>query len=213
MDSLEMAIVQGTTTMASECAVEIGKRLEALDEIKQVTNDSEARLADSAIKAAKATVKTINGERMVFTRKLDEAKKRFMAREAEISKGLNDGIARVQQLTTAYLNEKARQAEEARLKAEEERRKAEEAAKIEEAVTGEKVEVAPIAETPKAKVTGVKAREYWGFKIVDPNAVPRAYCAPDTVAINAYKDEARKNGAKIEDLKIAGVEFYKEFRV
>ena len=85
-----------------------------------------------------------------------------------------------------------------------------EAAKAEAEVTGEAVAV--IAPSSN-KTIGVKSREYWGFRIVDPLLVPRAYCKPDEVAIGAYKDAARKNGAKVEDLKMDGVEFYREIRV
>ena len=80
----------------------------------------------------------------------------------------------------------------------------------EAAVTGEALAV--IAPSSN-KTIGVKSREYWGFRIVDPLLVPRAYCKPDEVAIGAYKDAARKNGAKVEDLKMDGVEFYREIRV
>ena len=189
--------------MASECAVEIGSRLAALDAVTAVTNDAEARIADGAVKDAKSTIKAVDAERKSWTRKLDDAKKRFMRREAEITEGLVKGVERVQKLTTEYLNRKAAEAEAAR-------KAAEEAAKVEAEVTGESVAV---AKTEAPKVVGVKAREYWGFRIVDANAVPRAYCKPDEVAIRAYEDAARKNGAKVEDLKMEGVEFYREMRI
>lgn len=200
--------------MASECAVEIGRRIAALDAVTSVTNDAEARIADGAVKDAKSTIKAVEAERKSWTRKLDDAKKRFMRREAEITEGLVKGVERVQKLATEYLNRKAAEAEAARKAAEDERRKALEAAKIEAEVTGEKVEVKPVeVAAPAPKVVGVKAREYWGFRIVDANAVPRAYCKPDEVAIRAYEDAARKNGAKVEDLKMEGVEFYREMRI
>lgn len=189
--------------MASECAVEIGSRLAALDAVTAVTNDAEARIADGAVKDAKSTIKAVEAERKSWTRKLDDAKKRFMRREAEITECLVKGVERVQKMATEYLNRKAAEAEAAR-------KAAEEAAKVEAEVTGESVAV---AKTEAPKVVGVKAREYWGFRIVDANSVPRAYCKPDEVAIRAYEDAARKNGAKIEDLKMDGVEFYREMRI
>ena len=189
--------------MASECAAEIGSRLAALDAVTAVTNDAEARIADGAVKDAKSTIKAVEAERKSWTRKLDDAKKRFMRREAEITEGLVKGVERVQKMATEYLNRKAAEAEAAR-------KAAEEAAKVEAEVTGESVAV---AKTEALTVVGVKAREYWGFRIVDANAVPRAYCKPDEVAIRAYEDAARKNGAKVEDLKMDGVEFYREMRI
>ena len=172
---------------SEDCMREIATRTDALLAVKQVTNDAEARAADAAVKDAKSTIKAVENERKSFTRKLDEAKKRFMRREAEITAGLADGVERVGKMCAAYLT-----------------------AKAEAAVTGEAVAV--IAPSSN-KTIGVKSREYWGFRIVDPLLVPRAYCKPDEVAIGAYKDAARKNGAKVEDLKMDGVEFYREIRV
>ena len=188
---------------SEDCMREIATRTDALLAVKQVTNDAEARAADAAVKDAKSTIKAVENERKSFTRKLDEAKKRFMRREAEITAGLANGIERVGKMCAAYLTAKAEAAEA-------ERRAKEEAAKAEAEVTGEAVAV--IAPSSN-KTIGVKSREYWGFRIVDPLLVPRAYCKPDEVAIGAYKDAARKNGAKVEDLKMDGVEFYREIRV
>jgi len=53
----------------------------------------------------------------------------------------------------------------------------------------------------------------WTFTITDPDAVPRAYCAPDEKAIRAYMDAAKKSGASIESLSIPGVAFRREIRV
>lgn len=201
--TLDTTILALAKSMSEKSALEIRNREEALRAIIKVTNDDEARKADEAVKEAKSIIKAVKDERMSYTRRLDEAKKRFMRREEEIVKDITEGLERVSKLATEYLTNKQAKLEAAR-------KKAEEAAKAEAAVTGESVAV--IAPSSN-KTLGVKSREYWGFRIIDPLLVPRAYCKPDEVLIGQYKDNARKNGAKIEDLKLEGVEFYKEIRV
>jgi hypothetical protein len=114
--------------------------------------------------------------------------------------------------------EDAKRAEEAeRLRREEQRKAAQEklelATRLEAAgmkEQAEKVIDAPIAPTTVAapvaveKPIGQTIIENWQARIVDPDAVPREYCTPDTVKINKYaklmKGKAVIPGVVFEDV-------------
>ena len=149
-------------------------------------------------------------------------KKRVIEQERELCAAANKEIDRVDKLVGEYVAAKAQAEEEAR-KAEEAKRAAELAeaqriAEAEAALTGREIAVhVPVADAEPQKkapiVHGVTARTVWTFDIVDPDAVPRAYCVPDEKAIRAYMDAAKESGASIESLSIPGVAFRKEIRV
>lgn len=207
--------------VAASVAQELADTTAALAPIVAVQNDADARRAKNAVKAVKAVVNLIATARLDATRKADAWKKRVIVQEREFCAAANKEIARVDALVGAYVAAKAQAEEEAR-RAEEAKRAAElaEAQRIAEAeavLTGKEIAVpVPVVEEPQKKspiVQGVTARTVWTFDIVDPDAVPRAYCAPDEKAIRAYMDSAKKSGASIESLSIPGVAFRKEIRV
>lgn len=201
---------------------ELADTTAALAPITAVQSDADARRAKNAVKAVKAVVKLIAEARLSATRQADAWRKRVMEQEREFTAAANKEVARVDGLVSEYVTAKAKAEEEAR-KAEEAKRLAElqeaqRAAEAEAALTGNAVAVPAQMpdEEPQKKtpiVQGVTARTVWTFTITDPDAVPRAYCAPDERAIRAYMDEAKKSGTSIESLKIPGVEFRKEIRV
>jgi hypothetical protein len=202
-------------------AQELADTTAALAPIVAVQNDADARRAKNAVKAVKAVVKVISTARMDATRQADAWKKHVIEQERDFTAAANAEIARVDALVGAYVAAKAQAEEEAR-RAEEAKRAAELAeaqriAEAEAALTGKEIAVpVPIAEEPQKRssiVQGVTARTVWTFDVTDPDAVPRAYCAPDEKAIRAYMDAAKKSGASIESLSIQGVAFRKEIRV
>lgn len=190
--------------------------------ISAVTDDASARKAKSAVKAVKDVVKSIADKRLDLTRKADAWKKAIIDQERSLTNAANTEISRVNALLSAYVTAKA-EAEAAARAADEAKRAAELAeaqriAEAEAALTGKEIVVpVPVSEreasASKPIVQGVAARTVWTFDIVDPDAVPRAYCAPDEKAIRAYMDAAKKSGASIESLSIPGVTFRKEIRV
>lgn len=207
--------------VAASVAQELADTTAALAPIVAVQNDADARRAKNAVKAVKSVVKVISEARLAATRQADAWKKSIIAQEREFTAAANKEIDRVDKLVGAYVAAKEQAEAEAR-RAEEERRLAEiaEAQRIAEAeavLTGKEIAVpVPVAEEPQKKspiVQGVTVRTVWTFDIVDPDAVPRAYCAPDEKAIRAYMDAAKKSGASIESLSIPGVAFRKEIRV
>lgn len=191
--------------------------------ISAVTDDASARKAKSAVKAVKDVVKSIADKRLDLTRKADAWKKAIIDQERSLTNAANAEISRVNALLSAYVTAKA-EAEAAARAAEEaarleEQRKAEEVAAAEAALTGKTIVVPEVVAEPTEHcqktplVRGVTSRTVWTFDIVDPDAVPRAYCSPDEKAIRAYMDAAKKSGASIESLSIPGVTFRKEIRV
>lgn len=203
-------------------AQELADTTAALAPITAVQNDADARRAKNAVRAVKAVVNMIAEARLAATRQVDAWKKRVIEQEREFCAAANKEIDRVDKLVGEYVAAKAKAEEEAR-KAEEAKRAAELAeaqriAEAEAALTGREIAVpVPVADAEPQKkapiVHGVTARTVWMFEVTDPDAVPRAYCAPDEKAIRAYMDAARKSGASIESLAIPGVAFRKETRV
>lgn len=208
--------------VAASVAQELADTTAALAPIVAVQNDADARRAKNAVKAVKAVVKVIAETRLAATRQADAWKKRVIEQECEFCAAANAEIDRVDKLVGSYVAAKAQAEEEAR-RAEEAKRAAELAeaqrvAEAEAALTGKEIAVpVPVLEreasASKPIVQGVTARTVWTFDIVDPDAVPRAYCAPDEKAIRAYMDAAKKSGASVESLSIPGVTFRKEIRV
>ena len=207
--------------VAASVAQELADTTAALAPIIAVQNDADARRAKNAVKAVKAVVNLIATARLDATRKADAWKKSVIVQEREFCAAANKEIDRVDKLVGAYVAAKEKAEEEAR-RAEEAKRAAEYAeaqriAEAEAALTGKEIAVpVPVADEPQKKspiVQGVTARTVWTFEIVDTDAVPRAYCAPDEKAIRAYMDAAKKSGASIESLAIPGVAFRKEIRV
>lgn len=208
--------------VVASVAQELADTTAALAPIVAVQNDADARRAKNAVKAVKSVVNVIATARLDATRKADEWKKRVIVQERDFCAAANKEIDRVNGLVGAYVAAKAQAEEEAR-HAEDARRAAELAearriAEAEAALTGKEIAVpVPVSEreasASKPIVQGVTARTVWTFDVTDPDAVPRAYCAPDEKAIRAYMDAAKKSGASIESLSIPGVAFRKEIRV
>ena len=203
-------------------AKELADTTAALAPITAVQSDADARRAKNAVKAVKAVVKLIAEARLSATRQADAWKKRVMEQEREFTAAANKEVARVDGLVGEYVTAKAKAEEEAR-KAEEAKRLAElqeaqRAAEAEAALTGNAVAV-PVQmpdEEPQKKtpiVQGVTARTVWTFEIVNPDLVPRAYCAPDEKVIREYMNAVKSSGADIDALKIPGVAFRNEIRV
>lgn len=203
-------------------AKELADTTAALAPIVAVESDADARRAKNAVKAVKSVVKIISEARLAATRQADAWKKSIIAQEREFCAAANKEIDRVDKLVGAYVAAKEQAEAEAR-RADEERRLAELAeaqriAEAEAALTGKEVAVpVPVSEPEPQKkspiVQGVTARTVWTFEIVNADAVPRPYCAPDEKAIRAYMDAAKKSGASVESLEIPGVVFRKEIRV
>lgn len=203
-------------------AKELADTTAALAPIVAVESDADARRAKNAVKAVKSVVKIISEARLAATRQADAWKKSIIAQEREFCAAANKEIDRVDKLVGAYVAAKeqaeadARRAEEAKRLAE--IAEAQRIAEAEAALTGKEVAVpVSVAEPEPQKkspiVQGVTSRTVWTFEVVDADAVPRAYCAPDEKAIRAYMDAAKKSGASVESLAIPGIVFRKEIRV
>jgi len=201
---------------------ELAEAAAALSLVSAVTDDASARKAKAAVKSVKDVVESIADRRMDLTRKVDAWKNSIIEQEREITSAANVEIGRVNALLSAYVTAKAEAEAAARAAAEaarlEEQRKAAEAAAAESALTGNAV-AAPAVAAPEPEeksgpiVRGVTARTVWTFEVVDSDAVPRAYCAPDEKAIRAYMNAAKKSGASVDSLSLPGVVFRKEIRV
>lgn len=107
---------------------EVAAAATALTAIKKVTNDSEARAANAALKAAKAVYNIVHhektGKRIEITRELDALKKRIMEAAKNATSQLDEPMESVKKLVEQYAAEKLRKQRE------EEERKAAEAARI-----------------------------------------------------------------------------------
>ena len=190
--------------VANDSMLEIHGAVDGLRRIKEVASDAQARAADSLVKPAKTLVKIVHDQRMAVSRKVDALKKQLIAKENEICSELNAEIERVSGLCGAYMNAKLAEQARAAAEAEARRAEAEAAAAAESALTGR--QVAPV-------VDGISSRTVWTFDVVDPASVPRAYCVPEPTLIRSYMNDAKKNGAKIEDLCIPGVRFRVDVRI
>ena len=220
---------------------EVAAAADGLKAIKQGTNDSEARTANAALKAAKAVWNIVHhaktGKRIEITRELDALKKRIIAAADESTKLLGEPMEAVNKLLADYAERKL--TEQRKAEEEERRRKEAEAAKAAEAAAREAEMAATFGgagepeaepaepstepevvepevvqpEKRKPVVAGVTVRTTWTFAVDDPDAVPREFCKPDEVLIRQYMQNAKANGAKLETLRIPGVTFTEKVSV
>ena len=175
-------------TISNDAVAEIAANVANLKSVQSVASDSQARMADTYLRGAKKLVKAVKDARMAATRQADAFKKACMAKEAEICKEVNEEIERVDSL------EAQSRAEKALVKA---------------AESG----VAPSEPEQPGKVAGVSSREYWGFEIVDPAAVPREFCVPSAPLVREHMNRMKAEGHDITAVQVAGVKFYRETRV
>ena len=200
--------------VANDSMLEINGAVDGLRRIKEVASDAQARAADSLVKPAKTLVKIVHDQRMAVSRKVDALKKQLIAKENEICAELNAEIERVSGLCGAYMNAKLAEQARAAAEADARRAEAEAAAAAESALTGRNVAPVVVDEAKAGKpVDGISSRTVWTFDVVDPALVPRAYCVPDQALIRSYMNDAKKNGAKIEDLCVPGVRFRVDVRI
>ncbi len=185
-------------TISNDAVAEIAANVANLKSVQAVASDSQARMADTYLRGAKKLVKAVKDARMSATRQADAFKKACMAKEAEICKEVNEEIERVAALQVAYLEAKKAEAE---------------AANAEALVKAAESGVAPVEPEQTGKVAGVTSREYWGFEIVDPAAVPREFCVPSAPLVREHMNRMKAEGHDITAVQVAGVKFYRETRV
>ena len=172
------------------------------------------------MKAVKAKTKELDTLRKSLTKPLDESKKRIM----EFFKPPLTALGKVESIINLAMvgwnreQERIRQAEEARLQ-EAQRKETERlqklAAKAEQRGDESKKEefegraavvesTVPAVATKVEKISGLRTRTDWKFRIVDINKIPREYMMPNEKAIGEVA-RATKGAIKID-----GVEFYPE---
>jgi len=201
-------------SLVASCIADLDAATVAADAVQAVGTDAEARTADTSVKNLKACIKAVHDQRMSISRKVDAFKKALITEEEEICAAANGQLQRVQSLCATFLAAKVQAEEEARKDEAERIAKANEDAAENALLTGEEAKVIVQEEAQKKPiVSGVRAREYWTFDIVDENAVPRQYCSADRRLIQQYMDDAKRNGTAIDALNISGVKFRKEIRV
>lgn len=181
--------------------------------ITAVTCDSELEDAGAIQDAISKALKRLETERKSVTAPLDEAKKLVMAQEKKLAAPLNERLAALKALTSAYATECARRIEEERRRREEEERRAAEAA-----VAAEDADPfgfnAPAAPVPAAapmpmptmpKTSANRMVERWDFEVVDANSVPRELCSPDEKKIRAFLAARKAEGYKADELMVKGL--------
>ena len=185
-------------TISNEAVAEIAANVANLKGVTEIASDSQSRMADTYLRGAKKLVKAVKDSRMAVTRQADAFKKACIAREAEVCKEVNAEIERVSALQVAFLDAKKAEAE---------------AANAEALVKAAESGVAPTEPEQTGKVAGVTSREYWGFEIVDPAAVPREFCIPSEKLVREHMNRMKAEGHDITAVQVAGVKFYRETRV
>ncbi len=190
----------------------------AFAESYQVTDAATCAFAETFAREMRALEKKID-------EKLGPAKKATYAgykAVLDLIKELQESAIKARKImepkTVSYRKEEARKlAEENERRRVEAQRKADEerlsrAVKAEESGSAEMAEaildretVAPIPERVEPEKTdGVTYRDNWKARVVDEKAVPREWCSPDEMRLNAYAKAMKSAG------QIPGVEIYND---
>lgn len=189
--------------------------------ITAVTNDQQLEEAGAVQTVISKLIKKLETERKLVTSPLDDAKKQIMAEEKKLAKPLQDELARLKVLTSAYATECARRIEEERRAAElAERRAAEAALAAEEEDpygfnTPATTPVTPLPTFISSMPTTTSNRmvEKWGFEVIDANAVPKELCSPDERKIRAVLASRKAEGYKADQVVINGLRIFSTVQV
>lgn len=207
--------------------MEINVNLEPLKKYEAVviSSDTDATYVAEGVGEIKKVIKSIEAQRLSYTKPLDEAKKKLIEDERKITEPLNSIIKTLNTKMVAWTMaqekrrreeaEKKRQEELAALEAEKQKQLAiaattdnEEAAKAVEEIekNAARLEAAPVTITNTVKTEKgawtVQAR--WKARVVDESLVPREFLIVDTIKLNKYATTMK------ESAKVPGVEFFKE---
>lgn len=188
--------------------------LEVLNkEIIISSNDDYSHFGD-VLKLCKNKVKDVEDERKEYTKPIDEAKKRLMAKEKEITEPIKAFIEKIETEMGKWfvLEEAKRNEEQKRLEAEAiAKANAEAEALAKETNTPVVLPtdiIVPIIESPKTtrgQVATSTAIKYNEFEVVDASLVPREYLMVDESKI---KEAINKGGVE----SIAGIKIIPKVR-
>lgn len=195
--------------------------LESARNIIAVNSDSELEEAGELQTTISKMLKKLETERKAVTSPLDEAKKQIMAEEKRLAKPLQDELARIKALTSAYATECARRIEEERKAAElAERRAAEAALAAEEedpfgfnAPAPNLLTPTPMPVSTMPRTSSNRMVERWDFEILDANAVPKELCSPDPAKIRACLASRKAEGYKADQILIDGIKIFSTMQV
>lgn len=207
--------------------MEINVNLEPLKKYEAVviSSDTDATYVAEGVGEIKKVIKSIEAQRLSYTKPLDEAKAKLIQDERKATDPLN-AILKVlnKKLVDWTLSQEARRREEAERKRKEElaaleaekqrqleiaaKTDGEEAARAVEEIekNAARLEVAPIEikNTVKTDTGGWTTQKRWKAKVVDETLVPREFLIVDTVKLNKYATAMK------ETAKVPGVEFFFE---
>lgn len=169
-----------------------------LDTAKMIpvcTSDEDVRTIREVNSVIRDLIKRVHDTRMKYTRALDGYKKQYIRLENELTEKLCAEEKRLSMLATDYLTRKVNSLNAA----------ANETAEAESILTGEMVPV----ETQKA------GRRTVTFTVIEPNAVPRAYCEPSDKLIREYIASVKSTNPDYNERAFAmpGVVFKMEYKV
>lgn len=222
-------LVPPSTWLASRDAA-----IDSLNGIVAVKNRDAYDDATAVIAAAKKLRRGLETDRKAVTSRLDAAKKALITRERELAGDLDSAIERVSRLAADYAAEEMRKRQEEERRIEEERRRAAEAAlaaqeAAEAAATSgdnpsdadpfgigappvrvpEAVEAVEIVAVPATKrPSGVKMNLC--VQLVDESQLPREFLSFDEKKALAWAKYQKSLGARVADLRVAGLRFFEE---
>lgn len=179
--------------------------------VVQVTDNTELEKAGAVEAGLKKLISKLSARRKEVTSPIDELKKSIMAEEKRLAKPLEDEVARVNKMTSAYANEIAR-----RIREEDKAREAAEREAAEREAAGlepsDAIAPSPIS-TPHLHTSSNRFVETWEFEITSPRIVPHELCSPDEKKIRAFMNERKAEGYKVEDLVVDGIKFSSTIKV
>lgn len=199
MENLE-SIEQSTAIV--EVKKETVKIVEVANSVA-IANDEDANKTSVLIQSIAKMKKSLNSQRLFFTKPLNDQMKKINELFKQMSSPLveADEIVRVKVL--AYRKEQQKIADEQERLLEIARKKRQ--AKIDK-IAEEKGVEAPKLEVTKveasAPMQGATTRKSWTYKVVDQAKIPREYLQIDVVAVR----EAIRNGVRAVD----GLEIFEE---
>jgi hypothetical protein len=133
----------------------------------EVRTDWDASRARDLLRTVKALQKAAEERRTAVTRPLNEALRSANTQARAVS----DPLERAEEILKGKLAAFLKEREEGRERA------------LAAAAAGDASALALTA--PAAPLEGVNSREVWDFEVLDPDAVPRAFCSPDPKKIRA----------------------------
>lgn len=227
-------------SFAAEWLVKRDAAVTAAASITEVVDDRGLEVAGAAQTQLTRLAKELEAERMAMTRPLDAFKRKIMNKAKELLAPVDMELGRLKGLNTAYATRKAREAEEERrrieaLRREQAEREAKEQAEREAAARAEAqamfgegavVEVEPVEVAPSLEVVAEMVPEVapprtasntfvevWKFEVVDEQKVPREFCSVDEQKLRGYMQYQKGMKKQVEEVKVAGVRFWKEMSV